>query len=222
MDEVQYYKTVYNKFWEVQTKKYGYAIYERSLVNLISKSSPKRVFEVGIGTGWPIGTALKKQGIEIDGCDVAESSVALAQKELNNEKGIWAGDVLEYKGENEIYDVVYCVRASWYIPNFYQTVQKMISMTRPGGYIVFDVMNKNSLYCLKFRWENLKEKYFKFLGIDIDVNEKYGQHYMSIIGVKRFLKKNGLSYQYWGERELTHNKDIFNTPKVVFCCRKEK
>ena len=218
MDEVQYYKNVYSKFWVSQTKKYGYGAYEQNLVKLIAASSPKRVFEVGIGTGWPIGAALKKKGVTIDGCDVAESSIALAQKELENEKGIWVGDVKEYLGAEEVYDVTYCVRVSWYIPNFYQTVKKMISMTKPGGYIIFDVMDKNSLCCFKVRWQYMKEKYYKFLGIDVD--EKYGQHFMSIMGMRKFLKKNGLSYQYWGERELTHNKDIYNTPKVVFCCRK--
>lgn len=124
MEETQYYKTVYSKYWAEQTKKYGYAPYEQNLVRLIVKSSPKKVFEVGIGTGWPIGASLKKKGIEIDGCDIAESSVALAKKELDNEKGIWIGDVLEYRGDKESYDVVYCVRASWYMPNFYRTVKK--------------------------------------------------------------------------------------------------
>lgn len=221
MDELQYYKTVYNKFWEKQTKIYGYGAYEQNLVRLILASEPQKVFEVGIGTGWPIGAALKDKGVEIDGCDVAESSVALAQKELNNANGIWTGDIMDYEGEEGAYDVTYCVRVSWYIPDFFQTVKKMISMTKPGGYIIFDVMDKNSLYCLKFRWQYAKEKYYKFLGIDMDDNERYGQHFLSIMGIKKLLKKNGLSYQYWGEREITHSKDVEHTPKVVFCCRKE-
>lgn len=61
MEEIQYYKTVYSQYWVEQTKKYGYAPYEQNLVKLITKSIPKRVFEVGIGTGWPIGAALKKR-----------------------------------------------------------------------------------------------------------------------------------------------------------------
>ena len=220
MEEIQYYKTVYSKYWAEQTKKYGYAPYEQNLVRLIKKSSPQKVFEVGIGTGWPIGAALKKKGITVDGCDIAESSVALAKEELNNEDGIWIGDVSEYKGDTEVYDVVYCVRASWYIPNFYRTVKKMVSMTKPGGHIIFDVMDRNSLFFVKQRWKYVKEKYYKFLGIDID--ENYGQHFISLTRMKLLLKRNRLSYQCWGERELTHNKDIYNTPKVVFYCRKER
>jgi len=218
MEEIEYYKTIYSKFWAEQTKKYGYAPYEQNLVRLIEKSSPQRVFEVGIGTGWPIGAALKKKGIEIDWCDIAENSVALAKKELDNENGIWIGDVLEYRGDKECYDVVYCVRASWYIPCFYRTIKKMISMTKTGGYIIFDVMDRNSLYCRKQRWSYIKLKYYKFLGIDID--ETYGNHFVSIIGMRLFLRIAGLSYQYWSERELTHNENLHNTPKVVFYCRK--
>lgn len=123
MEEVQYYKTVYSKFWENQTKRYGYGLYERNLVRIILRSSPKKVFEVGIGTGWPIGAALKKEGVNIDGCDIAESSVALAQIELNNREGIWTGDVLDYEG-NKKYDVTYCVRASWYIPSFFRQLAR--------------------------------------------------------------------------------------------------
>ncbi len=220
MEEIQYYKTVYDKFWKNQTKRYGYGVYERNLVRLIAHSLPKKVFEVGIGTGWPIGAALKKKGIKVDGCDIAEGSVVLAQKELENTDGIWAGDVMDYKGENEVYDVVYCVRASWYIPNFYKVVKKMISMTRPNGYIVFDVMDKYSKHCLEIQKQALKEKYFRFLGIDVE--KRFGQHFICLWRMKRFLKKNGLVYQCWSEREITQTRDLKQTPKVVFCCRKER
>lgn len=219
MDEEQYYKTVYNKFWVNQTKVYGHGEYTKKLVDLISQSAPQKVFEVAIGTGWPIGAAIKEKGIEIDGCDIAETSVALAQEELNNKNGIWVGDVREYKGKI-LYDVTYCVRSSWYFPDFYSTLKKMISITKPGGHIVFDIMDKNSLYCLKNRYCNMKNNYYKFLGIDID--EQYGMHYMSIYGVKRFLKQNGLAYKYWSERKITQNNDILNTPKVVFYCKKQE
>lgn len=217
MDEAQYYKTVYNKFWEEQTKKYGYSPYEQKLVQLISKSSPKEVFEVGIGTGWPIGMALKEKGIKVDGCDIARSAVRLAKQELENESGIWVGDVTKYNGTKQ-YDVTYCVRSSWYMPDMYRVIKKMISMTKPGGYIVFDVMDKNSLYCIKVRFALIKERLFRFLGLT-DM-ETFGHHFIFLNKMKRFLNKNGLSYRSWGERVLTHNQDKLHTPKVVFYCRK--
>ncbi len=219
MEEIQYYRTVYSQFWKNQTKKYGYTAYERNLIRLIAGTSPERVFEVGIGTGWPIGAHLKEKGIRVDGCDIAESSVSLAQKELENTEGIWTGNVMDYTGEHEIYDVVYCVRVSWYIPDFYQTVIQMASMVKPGGYIVFDVMDKYSSHCLHMQKEKVKEKYFKFLGINVE--ENFGHHFISLWRMKRFLRKNGLAYECWAEREITKSSDKKHTPKVVFCCRKE-
>ncbi len=218
MNETKYFNEIYNKFWENQTRKYGYAPYEKNLVRLISQSLPQKVYEVGIGTGWPIGTALKEKGITVDGCDLAESSVALARKELENESGIWTGDVLSYEGQAQ-YDVVYCVRASWYIPDFYATVSKMITMTKQDGVIVFDVMDKYSLCCMKIRCRLLKESYYRFLGIDLDA--PHGNYFIDLRKMKRFLKRNGLSYQCWGEGEITGNRDKSNTPKVVFLCRKD-
>lgn len=218
MNEVDYYKNVYSKFWEKQTKRYGYGTYEQKLVKLIAKSSPKEVFEVGIGTGWPIGAALKRKGIKVDGCDISESAVELAKEELDNPYGIWSGEVLDYQ-DSKRYDVTYCVRASWYIADFHKTIKKMSSMTKPGGYIIFDVMDKYSIYCLKIGMHLMRDRYLRFLGIDVD--ERFGHHFVSILRMKSFLKRNGLTYQCWGERKLTKSRDISNTPKVVFVCRKE-
>lgn len=217
-NESVYFNTTYDKFWSVQTRKYGYAPYEQNLVRLIARSKPEKVFEVGIGTGWPIGTALAEKGIVVDGCDLAESAVLSARKELANESGIWVGDVLSYGGKEQ-WDTVYCVRASWCIPDFYSTLLKMVSMTKRGGYLVFDVMDKNSLCCLKIRRSEIEEKYYRFLGINVD--EAYGRHFISIPRMKRFLKRNGLVFRCWSEREITGNKDRANTPKVVFLCRKD-
>lgn len=40
MNETKYFNEIYNKFWENQTRKYGYAPYEKNLVRLISQSLP--------------------------------------------------------------------------------------------------------------------------------------------------------------------------------------
>lgn len=172
---------------------------------------------MGIGTGWPIGAAIKRKGVVVDGCDVADNLVASAKKVLENETGIFTGDVSEWQGDT-LYDVTYCVRASWCIPDFFAVVKKMIAMTKPGGYIVFDIMDKHNLYCVKNRWKDMKEQYYKFLGIDVD--EGFGTHYISILKMKAFLKRCGVSQKHWKEWELTDSKDRHGSPKVVFICRK--
>lgn len=218
MNEKQYFNEIYNKFWKEKTKEYGYGAYERNLVRTIVHLHPKNVFEVGIGTGWPIGAALRKKGIKVDGCDLAESSVLLAKEELGNEEGIWVGDVLSYNGENK-YDVVYCVRVSWYIPNFYATLKKMISMTTLGGYVVFDIMDNFSLYCMRSNFFRIVDGYFRLWGIEKD--EVFGQHFINPARMKSFLRRNGLKFQCRGERKITKDTNLLNTLKIVFLCKRQ-
>lgn len=219
MNEVRYFNEIYNKFWENQSRKYGYGVYEKNLVRLIARPRPESVFEVGIGTGWPIGAALKEKGIRVCGCDLAESAVLSARERLGNQDGIWAGDVLSYEGEEQ-FDVVYCVRASWYIPDYYATLKKMISMTKAGGYIVFDIMNNFSLYCMRLNLQKLADQYFRLWGVERA--EVYGQHFINPARMKLFFGKNGLRYRCWGERKITRSTDVWNTPKIVFLCRRER
>lgn len=219
IDYIRYYKEVYSKFWINKTANYGYEQYAKRLVGVIIQSGPKHVFEVGIGTGWPIGTALKKKGIRVDGCDVADNLVALAQKEFDNEEGIWVGEVTEYQG-NTLYDVTYCVRVSWYIPDFYAVLRKMYSMTKPGGYPVFDVMDRNSPYCLRARLNGVRDKYYRFLGIETE--EDYKTNFISLFQMKRFLKKWDYPVRIGAKGNLRIIRIKYHTPKVVFVCRKGK
>ncbi|MCI9336282.1 MAG: class I SAM-dependent methyltransferase [Lachnospiraceae bacterium] len=216
--ELEYYQTEYSKFWVNQTKVYGFGKYERFLTKLIAHSNPTRVFEVGIGTGWPIGAALHRKNIHVNGCDVAVSSVKLARETLKNQEGIYTGTIMDYT-EEEMYDVTYCVRVSWYINNFQDTLTKMIHMTKPNGYIVFDIMDKYSLCCTKHQMERMKETYYRLLGIKDDFRH-YGTHFYSIPAIDIFLRKQKIVYKRWSERTITGNKDIFTTPKIVYLCRK--
>ncbi len=216
--ELEYYQTEYSKFWANQTKVYGFGKYERFLTRLIAHSNPARVFEVGIGTGWPIGAALHRKGIQVDGCDVALSSVKLARETLNNQTGIYVGTIMDFTSK-DIYDVTYCVRVSWYIEEFQETLAQMAFLTKTDGYIVFDIMDKYSLCCIKHQAERLKEMYYSLLGVKSDANH-YGAHYYSIPFIDNFLRKQKIKYVRWNERVITGNGDVFTTPKVVYLCRK--
>lgn len=91
MNRIEYYNKVYDKFWQRQTHRYGCTGYEEIIINNIVSRNAKKVFSCGIGTGWPIESELHKKGIIVDGCDVAEKSVKLAQKNLSNPAGIIQG-----------------------------------------------------------------------------------------------------------------------------------
>ena len=145
IQEREYLQNTYAGFWQKQTHVYGIGMWEQKILDVITDKDPKRCFEVGMGTGFPIATSLADQGITVDGCDLAESSLAEACKNLNRKigEGIYCGDLLELD-ISEKYDITYCVRSSWYMhtDHFLDTLRKMSSMTKDGGYLIFDYMDR--------------------------------------------------------------------------------
>lgn len=51
MNRIEYYNTVYDKFWQRQTHRYGYTRYEKKIIESIMNRNAKKVFSCGIGTG---------------------------------------------------------------------------------------------------------------------------------------------------------------------------
>lgn len=144
----------------------------------------KKVFSCGIGTGWPIECELKKNGIVVDGCDVAEKSVEIAQISLDNYDGIYTGVIQDYKGPKGEYDVVYCMRASWCISGFEEVIIKMADMCREKGTIIFDIMPVEKYSIFK---EIINRNFLKWVGVvKIDSPEFC---YYSLNKIKKSLER---------------------------------
>lgn len=216
-----YYVERYDKFWERQTKKYGISKYEKYLIHRIIKRNPEVVFEVGIGNGWPIGTALHAKGITVHGCDVSPRLVASARKNLECKDGIYAGELKDCLLNRE-YPMVYCVRTSWYIVDFEDVLRHMISLTESGGSLIFDIMEFESLYHLKYFISRIaltiKGKMLKIIGIESDKTPPlnfYGRR-----AIEKVLMENQVQFCSYQERCITKSKDYWNTPKRVYICKK--
>lgn len=211
----KYFNTVYDKFWEKQTQLYGFGKYEKYIAYVIKKSNPKRVFEVGIGNGWPIGVTLSHKGISVSGCDISERLVEQARVNLNNQDGIWVGELGDYTG-NEKYDVVYCVRTSWYIKNFDKLLEKMFSMTDSNGYVIFDIMESQSIYFLKLLYRWGKAKILQIIGLDVEGEQKL--FFYSRYKIEHILRKRNIKFYSYNERTITRSRDYANTPKRIYVC----
>lgn len=215
--EKDYFNTVYDKFWEKQTKVYGITKYEKYIIHEIIRRKPKKVFEVGIGNGWPIGVALHRKNIKVCGCDVSKRLVESARKNLHCQEEVWVGELKSNSG-NEKYDVTYCVRTSWYIPDFFQVLDKMISMMEEQGCVIFDIMEKSSLYFIKLSWDQLKTKMFNLIGVNIVGERKL--YFYSRKKIERLLRKKGIQFYCYNERTITKSRDYVNTPKRIYVCKK--
>lgn len=209
MNRMEYYNSIYDKFWQRQTHRYGVTEYEKVVLNSILKKNAKNVFSCAIGTGWSIEQKLYNNGVNVDGCDVAENSVKEAQKKLGNNSGIYVGVIDDYKSDVKKYDVVYCMRASWYIPHFENVIIKMIDMCKDDGMVIFDIMPKEKYSNFI---EIINEKYLEWVGVRNDTPKLC---YYSLNKIKRILYKNNFDVKIVKEEEIFKGKSKCNSHKII-------
>lgn len=225
MNERKYLEEEYSKFWEKQTYIYGLGSYENFILQKVESVNPKNVYEVGIGNGYPFAVSLKEKGITVSGCDVAPRLVESAKSKLGGVCGeIKVGTIHEINIENT-YDVVYCVRVSWYMKEkyFIRTLEKMIEITNDNGLIVFDVMRKWSP-CF---WDRVVKRLIFVYALQIVrwlVKGKFEivppNHMFNIARINRYLKSKGLSWHSIPERHITKEFHPLSQPKVLYVCKK--
>lgn len=141
-----YFEQVYSKFWTETSKKYGLEDGIDSIIEILKQLHVKTAFEVGIGTGWPIADSLLKSGIKMSGCDISESLITQAKKSYPD-MDLFAGTIWEVginKRTASQYDMVYCIRSSWYMKEFLKVIEKMVQMTQNNGYVVFNIINRQN------------------------------------------------------------------------------
>ena len=143
-----------------KAKNYGASRYEKYIIHEIVKRKPQKVFEVGIGNGWPIGVALQKWNIKVFGCDISKRLVESARINLNCSDKIQVGELKNIKIKGK-YDIVYCIRSSWYIQDFKDVLKDMLSITNENGFVILDIMEVGSLYYLKMSWDLIKTYIYK-------------------------------------------------------------
>ena len=153
----QYMQTTYSSFWRHQVQRYGFSSYHSSLVEVItSLTTPGngRMLEVGVGTGWPFAAALSQQGYIVVGVDLAESLIQEARAKPGGIRCV-VGDAEELPFADNSIDMVYCLQSTWQFPNLPQAIAEMVRVTRPGGTVLFDVMNLASRHIL---WAEIWDK----------------------------------------------------------------
>lgn len=214
-----YFNSIYDVIWERKTKFYGFAKYEKFIVHEIIKRNPDKVFEVGIGNAWPIGMALKKKNIRVFGCDVSKKLVEAAHQNLNCNEGIYVGELKDIVLK-EKFDTVYCVRTSWYITDFYQVLERMFSIVENDGYVIFDIMERESLYFGKQVMDQIKTIIKKYMGLKEENRRRL--FFYSRFEIEKYLRKNKISYYCFNERLIEHSNDYANTPKRIYICKKGK
>lgn len=230
MNNIDYFENEYSEIWKKNTEEYGYSDYEAFVVNKIVEINPESVFELGIGTGWPVAVSLKKAmpALKIGGCDIASSLVEMSRKNLPNDaEYIYRGTIDEYESDIK-WKLAYCFRTSWYISSFEKAICNMVNMIEADGYIIFDIMNSKDIYhyityireSLEYLKRFLARIYHKIARKSDALRYTPRLRFYSLSKIDKILKKNNIDYIRISEKDIMKDVTFWESPKVIYICHK--
>jgi len=145
MDRKTFIRSTYSKYWlDARERIYGFMEYDKHLCRHVHEnvSAGSRLLDVGVGTGYPFADFFQKQGYHVFGVDLSPLLVEKC-KQLNREIACEVRDAEDLPFPENTFDCTYCFQSSWYFPNPKDAVREMVRVTRPMGFIIFDVQNRN-------------------------------------------------------------------------------
>lgn len=145
MKRKEYVSEVCSKHFEVvRDNVYGFSDYDKNLCKYMLSIIPKEsiLLEVGIGTGYPFAQYFQSQEFTIHGIDISPYLVNIC---IQRYPGIVCkvGDAEELSYADSTFDLVYCFHSTWYFPNLIKAIDEMIRTAKQGGFIIFDIQNRN-------------------------------------------------------------------------------
>lgn len=148
-------------FWNKELSVYGKSAYVVGVLDLIRRQTPRVVFELSIGNGQSFAGHLSKEGIQVHGCDISHILINELHQ-LYPEIGAYCSGYEDfvYREGADTYDITYCVRSSWYFSDIYCALDNMLSITKPGGLVIIDIMNADA-HPIKKALRNIKKKRMK-------------------------------------------------------------
>jgi len=122
------------------------------------KKDKIKILDVGCGTGrmlpeiFSIGKEIEYFGLDTSKEMVKHLKEKAKKLSLGKEVKVKIGDASKLPFNNGTFDVVFTYHLLWHIPkeNQREVIKEMERVTKKGGFIVFDVLNKD------FIWEKIK------------------------------------------------------------------
>lgn len=78
------------------------------IINRVEVIKPKRILDVGCGTGNILMKLAKSNNIELYGLDISEKMIDVAKQNLDYDVGLKVGDSEDMPWEDNTFDVIIC------------------------------------------------------------------------------------------------------------------
>ena len=183
---------------------------------------------MGIGTGWPIAAELYANGTHVAGCDVAESLIRTAEETYPGME-LFVGDIWQVPLEKGKYDLVYCIRSSWYMKDFLNVLDKMLSIANNGGVVAFNILNSknpaNKRADLKAKVLYLAVRLYgamKVLFLNKDYIAPCPNYHYSQDAIENLLSKRDVKWEVFSINQLLDKNAEFmpKSQKLFFVIKK--
>lgn len=158
-----YQKKEVSDVFDKEREEFAYLRYKHKLEAGILKRAIKnlknpRVLDVACGTGRMLPVIFEANGeaeyFGLDTSDVMTTQLMKKAKELgvSNKIKIIISDAAKIPAADNTFDMVFSYHLLWHLPIREQKkiIKEMLRVTKPGGLMVFDILNSN------FVWEKIK------------------------------------------------------------------
>ena len=135
-----YIRNIYSKQWGSKRKEYGFIQFDKELIQKISTKKKGKILEVGIGDGFPYSSRLDQMEFEVYGIDLSPKHVEMVKKNLPNIH-VKVGDSENLEFKDDMFEVVFCLRSTWYFPNLTKSISEMLRVKKHDGLVIFDIQN---------------------------------------------------------------------------------
>jgi ubiquinone/menaquinone biosynthesis C-methylase UbiE len=237
-NRLRWQKEKYSRFWLKRVEEYGFDSYCKGLCKIVEEKTPKSVYEIAIGTGWPFAINFIKKGIEVAGSDISKILIDDVNKHFPDIQTSVAS-YEELSLIKEKFDVVYCFRSTWYFSDIFKAIDSMFNLAVSGGCVIFDIMNEDSpffkILIFKHRFllpytlfKNIVKKFANiFFGKSYLQQDLWNIHEIPVSAKKvdSYLKSKGIKFKKYSINQVENglngnfiNNGRFNS-KIIYDCQ---
>jgi ubiquinone/menaquinone biosynthesis C-methylase UbiE len=132
-------KINFNRKAEVYDKSYDgkfVAPMYDEIINRIISANPKKILDVGCGTGNVLKKLVSNENLSLYGLDISEKMIEIAKKNLENRAELKVGDSEYMPWEDDSFDVIVCNASFHHYPNPKKVLLEMKRVLKSNGTLI--------------------------------------------------------------------------------------